>query len=47
MNSKELLADLTDCLQEFPDNLGDTELPASAHSSQESDPEHFTKVATK
>ena len=41
------MADLPEWLEELPDNLGDTELSASAHSSQESNPEHPTKVATK
>ena len=45
--SDDCLADLPEWLEEFTDNLGDTELPASAHSSQESDLEHPMKVATK
>ena len=46
-NSDDRLADLPEWLEEFKENLVDTELLASAHSSQESDPEHPTKVATK
>ena len=45
--SDDRLADLPEWLEEFKENLVDTELLASAHSSQESDPEHPTKVATK
>ena len=42
------LADLPEWLEEFKENLVDTDLPASAHhSSRESDPEPPTKVATK
>ena len=40
------MADLPEWLEEFKENLMDTELPASAHSSQESDSEHSLKVAT-
>ena len=46
-NSDDPLADLPEWLEEFKENLVDTELPASAHSTQESDLEHPTKVATK
>ena len=45
-DSKDPLADLPEWLEEFKENLVDTELHASAHSSQESDVEHPTKVAT-
>ena len=46
-NSDDPLADLLEWLEEFKENLVDTDLPASAHSSQESDLERPTKVATK
>ena len=46
-NSDDLLADLPEWLVEFTDKLEDTELHASAHSSQNSDSEHSTKAATK
>ena len=46
-NSDDLLADLPEWLEEFKETLVDTELHASAHSSQDSDPEHPTKAATK
>ena len=46
-NSDDPLADLLEWLEEFKDNLVDAELPASAHSSQESDQKHPTKVETK
>ena len=46
-NSDDPLADLPEWLEEFKENLVDTELPASAHSTQESDLEHPTKVTTK
>ena len=45
--SHDPLADLPVWLEEFKENLVNTELPVSAHSSQESDLEHPTKVATK
>ena len=41
-----LLADLPEWLEEFKGNLVDTELPASARSSQESGLEHPATVAT-
>ena len=46
-NADGPLADLPEWLTEFKENLENTELHASTHSSQESDPEHPTKVATK
>ena len=45
--NKGLLADFPDWLQDFKENLKETELHASAHSSPESDLEHPTKVVTK
>ena len=39
-NSDDPLADLPKWLEEFKEYLVDTQLSASAHSSQESDPEH-------
>ena len=41
------LADMPFWFADFKENLKDTELHASAHSSPESDPEHPTKVAPK
>ena len=46
-NSDNPVADLPKWLEEFKENLVDTELHASAHSSQDSDSGHRTKVATK
>ena len=46
-NSDDRVADLPEWLEKFEENLVDTELPASAHSSRESDLEHPTEVATK
>ena len=46
-NSDDPVADLLERLEEFKENLVDTELSASAHSSHDSDLEHPTKVATK
>ena len=46
-NSDDPLADLPEWFEEFKDNLIDTELLASAHSFQESDLEHPSKVAAK
>ena len=37
------MADLPKWLKEFKENLVDTEMPASAHGSQELDLEHPTK----
>ena len=45
--SDDPLADPPEWLEELKENLVDPELPASAHSSQQSDLEHPTKVATK
>ena len=41
------LADLPEWLEEFTDNLEDTEVHASAHISQDSDSERLTKVVSK
>ena len=46
-NSKDPVSDLPEWLQNFKENLKDTELRASAHSSPESDLEYPTKVASK
>ena len=46
-DADDRLRDLPDWLEEFTDILEDTELPASAHSSQDSDSERPTKVALK
>ena len=46
-NSKDLLADLPEWLEEFTDNLEDTEVPAPAHSSHDSDSERATKVVLR
>ena len=46
-NSDNPVADLPEWLEEFKEDLVDTELHASAHSSQDSDSRHHTKVATK
>ena len=45
-DSHNRLRDLPELLREFTDNLEDTELRASAHSSPESDLEYPTTVAT-
>ena len=45
--SDDPLADLPEWLEELDENMVDTELLASAHSSQDSDLDHPTKVATK
>ena len=42
-NSKDPLSDLPHWSEDFKENLKDTDLHASAHSSPESDPEHPTK----
>ena len=47
INSDDPLADLPEWLDKFKENLKETELHASAHSSLESDPEYPTKVATE
>ena len=41
------MRDLPEWLQEFTDNLEDTEVPALAHTSQDSDSERPTKVTTR
>ena len=46
-DSDDRLRDLPDCLEEFTDNLEDTELSASVHSSQDSDSERPTKVISR
>ena len=46
-NSDDRLRDLPEWLEELKENLVDTDLPASAHVSQESDLEHPAKGATK
>ena len=46
-SDRDPLADLPDCLQDFTENLKETELHASAHSSVESDLEYPTTVTTK
>ena len=46
-NSKDPLADLPCWLQDFKENLKETELHASAHISQDLDSERSTKVAAK
>ena len=45
-NSIDLLVDLPDWLKDFRENLKETELHESGHSSPESDPEYPTIVAT-
>ena len=46
-DSDDRLRDLLDRLEEFTDNLQDTEVPAPAHISQDSDSERATKVLSK
>ena len=46
-DANDPLADLPQRLEDFTDNLEDTEVPALAHISQDSDQEHPTKVVTK
>ena len=43
-DSDHRLRDLPEWLEEFTDNLEDTEVPASTHKSQDSDSERPTKV---
>ena len=38
---------LPECYEEFTENLEDTEVPATAHISHDSDSERPTKVASK
>ena len=45
-DSADRLRDLPQWLEEFTDNLEDTEVPAPAHISQDSDSEYPTTVAT-
>ena len=45
--SEDRLRDLPEWLEEFTDNLEDTEVPAHAHISQDSDSERLTKVAPR
>ena len=44
---KNRLRDLAEWLEEFTDNLEDTEMPAPAHISHDTDSERPTKVASK
>ena len=46
-DSDDRLRDLLEWLDEFTDNPEDAELPASAHSSQDSDSERLPKVVSK
>ena len=46
-DANDPLADISFWLEDFTDNLIPTEVPAPAHISQHSDPEHPVKVATK
>ena len=46
-DSHDRLRDLPEWLEEFTDNLEDTELPAPAHISQDSDSERPTKVVSQ
>ena len=46
-DSDESLRDLPEWLEEFTDNLKDTEMPVLAHISQDSDSEHPTRVVSK
>ena len=46
-DANDPLADLPFWLEEFTDNLEDTEVPALAHSSQDADSEYPTKVVSK
>ena len=41
------LPDLPEWLQKFTEILEDTKVPALANTSQDSDPERFTKLATR
>ena len=45
-DSDDRLRDLPEWLEEFSDNLEDTEVPAPAHISQDSDSERLTKVVS-
>ena len=46
-NSDDRLRDLPEWLEEFTDNLEDTQVHAPAHISQDSDSERPTKVVSK
>ena len=46
-NSNDHLRDLPEWLEEFAENLEDTEMPAPAHISRDSDLERPTKVASR
>ena len=46
-NSSGRLRDLSEWLEEFTENLEDTEMPAPAHISHDSDSERSTKVASR
>ena len=46
-DAEERLRDLPEWLEEFTDNLEDTETPVPAHVSQDSDSERPAKVASK
>ena len=46
-DSDERLRELPEWLEEFADNLEDTEMPVSAHISQDSDSEHSTRLVLK
>ena len=46
-DADDRLRDLLEWLEDFTDNTGDAELPASAHISQDSDSERPTKVVLK
>ena len=41
------MRDLLEWLEEFADNLEDSEVPVPAHSSQDTDSERSTKVVSK
>ena len=47
LDADERLRDLPESLEEFTDNLQDTEVPAPAHVPQNSDSERPMKVVTK
>ena len=46
-DADDCLGDLPEWLEEFPDDLEDAEVHATAHNSRESDLERLTKVASK
>ena len=45
--SDDRLRDLPQCPEEFTDNLEDTEVPAPAHISRDSDSERLTTMVSK